>query len=70
MLLTAAVHQAWINYCAHRCKGADSIYVAVAEHLGVPLISWDGEHNSKATALITMYTPATAPSCLLWYFVV
>ena len=42
-------------------KGPDSIYVAVAERLEVPLISWDGEHNTRATAVIAVYTPDIAP---------
>lgn len=44
-----------------RLKGADSIYVAVAERLGVPLISWDGEHITRAAAAIMVYTTDTAP---------
>ena len=42
-------------------RGADSIYVAVAERLGVPLISWDGEHITRAAQAITVYTPDTVP---------
>jgi predicted nucleic acid-binding protein len=42
-------------------KGADSLYVAVAERLGVPLVSWDAEHNTRATAAITVYRPDAAP---------
>ena len=44
-----------------RLRGADAVYVALAQRLGVPLISWDGEHNTRATALITVYRPDTAP---------
>jgi predicted nucleic acid-binding protein len=45
-----------------RLKGADAVYVAVAERLGVPLISWDTEHRTRATQRIPVYTPETAPS--------
>ena len=44
-----------------RLKGADAVYVAVADRLGVPLISWDTEHLARATVRIPLYTPATAP---------
>jgi len=44
-----------------RLKGADAIYVAVAERLGAPLISWDNEQLTRATARIPVYTPATVP---------
>ncbi len=42
-------------------RGADSVYVAAAARLGVPLISWDGEHITRAAQTITVYTPDTAP---------
>jgi predicted nucleic acid-binding protein len=37
-----------------RIKGADSIYVAVADRIGVPLISWDGEHIARAATMVTV----------------
>jgi predicted nucleic acid-binding protein len=47
--------------CRLHLRGADSIYVAVAERLGVPLISWDKDHITRAAQAITVYTPDTAP---------
>jgi predicted nucleic acid-binding protein len=42
-------------------RGADSIYVTIAHQLGVPLISWDNDHLTRAIQRITVYTPETAP---------
>ncbi len=39
-------------------KGADAIYVAVAEQLGITLISLDNEHHTRATARIVVQRPA------------
>lgn len=44
-----------------RLKGADSVYAAIADRLRVPLISWDDEHKTRATAAITVYRPDTVP---------
>jgi predicted nucleic acid-binding protein len=41
----------------HRLRGADALYVAVAAQLNVPLVSWDNEHISRVSGLITSYTP-------------
>jgi predicted nucleic acid-binding protein len=43
---------------AHRLRGADAVYVAVAARLDVPLVTWDQEHIHRAAGLITAYTPA------------
>ena len=43
----------------HRLRGADSLYVAVAAQLNVPLVSWDKEHLTRVSDLITAYTPAS-----------
>lgn len=43
---------------AYRLRGADAFYVAVAAHLERPLVSWDREHLSRVSDLITVYTPA------------
>ena len=37
------------------------LLVAVADRLGLPLVSWDGEHLERASARIPVYTPADAP---------
>lgn len=44
-----------------RLRGADAVYVALAQRLVLPLVSWDGEHHTRAGAYITVYIPATAP---------
>ncbi len=41
--------------------GTDAVYVALAQRLGLPLVSWDGEHRALAGVYITVYTPSTAP---------
>ena len=43
-----------------RLRGADAVYVALAQRLALPLVSWDDEHHTRAGAYITVYTPATA----------
>jgi len=40
-------------------RAADAIYVAVAKHLSIPLVSWDKEQLRKASSLLTTYTPET-----------
>src|SRR5690349_10413628 len=42
-------------------RGADALYVEVAQRLGAPLISWDSQQLSRAASLIQVYTPNTAP---------
>jgi predicted nucleic acid-binding protein len=41
-----------------RMRGADSVYVALAQYLGVPLITWDKEMKDKARTIITTEEPA------------
>ena len=40
-----------------RLRAADAVYVAVAHQLGIPLVSWDREHHSRAGTLITVFAP-------------
>lgn len=47
--------------CDLHLKGADAVYVAVADALGLALISWDGEHVTRAAQRIRVYSPDTAP---------
>ena len=42
---------------AHRLRGADAVYVAVAEVFGVPLIAWDNEILRRAPAIVPTMTP-------------
>jgi predicted nucleic acid-binding protein len=42
----------------YQLRGADAIYVAVAHHLQMPLVSWDQEQIDRSTNLITAYMPA------------
>ena len=38
-------------------RGADAMYVAVAHHLGIPLVTWDKEQQERATQFIVVHTP-------------
>ena len=40
-----------------RLRGPDAQYVAVAQHLDVPLVTWDKELLDRAGAIITTYSP-------------
>ncbi|HZU66878.1 MAG TPA: type II toxin-antitoxin system VapC family toxin [Ktedonobacteraceae bacterium] len=42
-------------------RAGDTIYVALARQLNLPLISWDKEQLLKASKVITTYTPSTYP---------
>ena len=44
-----------------RLRGADSLYVAVARRLGVPLVTWDAEQLTRGSALVATFTPDTFP---------
>jgi predicted nucleic acid-binding protein len=41
----------------HRLRGADAIYVAVAEQAGSSLVSWDQEMLERGRAVVTTVTP-------------
>jgi predicted nucleic acid-binding protein len=43
-------------------RGADALYVAVAQRLNSPLITWDKEQLTRAAALVVTYTPDHALS--------
>ena len=40
-----------------RLRGADAVYVAVAQDLQIPLVSWDREQLERTTAIINAHTP-------------
>lgn len=41
-----------------RLRGADSVYVAVARRLGLPLVTWDQQVAQRAGVVITVIAPA------------
>lgn len=45
-----------------RLRGADAIYVALAQRLGVPLITWDIEQRGRSRVIVTALTPQEALS--------
>lgn len=40
-----------------RLRGADSVYVAVAEEFNATLVTWDGEMLQRGATLVTTMTP-------------
>jgi len=40
-----------------RLRGADSVYVAVAEEFAATLVTWDGEMLQRGAAVVTTITP-------------
>jgi predicted nucleic acid-binding protein len=42
---------------AHRLRGADAVYVAVAEMFGISLVAWDNEILRRAPAVVPTMTP-------------
>jgi len=45
-------------------RGADAVYVALAELLGGSLVTWDQEHLARAAGTITVQTPAARGASL------
>ena len=45
----------------YRLRGADAAYVAVAQRLGLPLVTWDREQLERARVVVSTFTPETAP---------
>ena len=43
-------------------RGADAVYVATAQLLNIPLVTWDSDQQARAARVIAAHTPATAPS--------
>ena len=39
-------------------RGADAVYVAMAHHLNIPLMTWDGEQRERANRLIAVRSPS------------
>lgn len=42
-------------------RGADAVYVAVAEQLMIPLLTWDNEQIAKAGERVQAFTPDSPP---------
>lgn len=40
-----------------KLRGADSVYVALAYDLRMPLVTWDEEQRTRAGAVVTVRTP-------------
>jgi predicted nucleic acid-binding protein len=40
-----------------RLRGADAVYVAIADRLRVPLVTWDAEQLSRASVRVATLTP-------------
>src|SRR5437588_6049695 len=58
--LDNALVQAAVEVAADlQLRAGDAIYVAVAQQLNIPLVSWDREQLDRAGSLITTYTPST-----------
>ena len=43
-------------------RGADAVYAALAQRLGVPLLTWDQEQQGRARPRVRVLTPAEALS--------
>ena len=43
-----------------RLRGADSFYVALAQRLSIPLITWDNEQIQRGSSVATAITPQEA----------
>jgi predicted nucleic acid-binding protein len=43
---------------SHRLRGADSVYVAVAEEFGATLVTWDAEMLQRGSAAVPTLTPS------------
>lgn len=45
----------------YRLRGGDAIYVAVAQHLRLPLVSWDDEQVTRAEGAVAAFRPDEWP---------
>jgi predicted nucleic acid-binding protein len=42
-------------------RGADAACVALAHQLGIPLVTWDAEQQTRSASMVVTHTPASAP---------
>ena len=61
-LSTTMARQAAELAAAHRLRGADAVYVAVARRYGTTLVSRDEEQRSRGSAIVACQTPEEALS--------
>ena len=60
--LDSVLVQAAVNIAADlQLRAGDAIYVAVAQQLNLPLVSWDKEQLQRAGNILATYTPSTYP---------
>lgn len=53
----ALMQEATVIAANLRLRGADSIYVATAKQLGIPLLTWDHEQLTKSVGVISAFQP-------------
>lgn len=54
--------RAAVNVAADfQLRARDTTYVAIAQKLNLPLVSWDKEQLHRATSIITTYSPERYP---------
>lgn len=41
----------------HRIRAGDAVYVALARQLGIPLVSFDNDHLTRASGIVTVIKP-------------
>jgi predicted nucleic acid-binding protein len=41
----------------HRIRAGDAVYVAVARQLAIPLVSFDSDHLTRASSIVTVISP-------------
>ena len=46
----------------YQVRGADAIYVATAQHLNIPLVTWDRQQRERAASVVATRTPDPATS--------
>lgn len=59
-LTTAVARQAADLAAAHRLRGADAVYVAVARRYGTAIVSRDAEQRTRGAAVVACLTPEQA----------